>query len=108
MLCFYHHAKEHDMLLWQCVVAFLTGNREKQAVGANEYLTVQQLCGCTLHSLDPTIRCGEQRRGERKMRKTRRVLQKILLYTKTYHTLQKCEQYFLASVNEISLIESLY
>lgn len=57
MLCFYHCAKEHDMLLQH-------RNTEKQAVGANDYLSDQQLCDCTLHSFDPTIRCGEHRRGK--------------------------------------------
>lgn len=68
MLCFDHRTKEQDMLLQHCVVAFLTRNREKQTVGSNDYLTVQQLCGCTLYSLDPTIKCGEHRRGKAKMK----------------------------------------
>lgn len=68
MLCFDHRTKEQDMLLQHCVVAFLTRNREKQTVGSNDYLTVQQLCGCTLQSLDLTIRCGAHRRGKGKMK----------------------------------------
>lgn len=85
MLCFHHCAKEHDMLLQRCVVAFLTWNREKQAAGANDYLTVQQLCDCTLHSFDPTIRCGEQRRGKWGM------TEKQEEYSVYHHCLQKCE-----------------
>lgn len=76
MLCFYHCAKEHDMLLQH-------RNREKQAVGANDYLSGQQLCDCTLHSFDPTIRCGEQRRGEWGMTERQKE------YSILYHCLQK-------------------